>query len=202
MLWLSFREVSNVVLFCQKAITRKELSTMLGGKFLFSASKCAEFVELVFEVMAGTLERGEKIKISGFGNFVLKEKAARRGRNPQTGEKMEIAARRVVTFKPSLLLRKAMNRKTTWQRKTLSARLCKGQFSNPTIHPDENSGWYRFANAASCSFQRTCVCIFGIIYLQRILKILDRIQGKPCILIPVPLWKPSLPPPLKTKGDA
>ena len=83
---------------------------MLGEKSLFSASKCAEFVDMVFEVMAKTLERGEKIKISGFGNFVLKEKAARRGRNPQTGEKIEIAGRRVVKFKPSLVLRKALNR--------------------------------------------------------------------------------------------
>ena len=82
---------------------------MLGEKSLFSASKCAEFVDMVFEVMAKTLERGEKIKISGFGNFVLKEKAARRGRNPQTGDKMEIAARRIVKFKPGAVLRKTLN---------------------------------------------------------------------------------------------
>jgi len=91
-------------------MTRKELSEMLGEKTLFSASKCAEFVDMVFGTFAETLERGEKIKISGFGNFVLKEKAARRGRNPQTGEKIEIAGRRVVKFKPSLVLRKALNR--------------------------------------------------------------------------------------------
>jgi len=101
-----------VVLFCQKTITRKELSIMLGEKSLFSASKCAEFVDMVFEVMAKTLERGEKIKISGFGNFVLKEKAARRGRNPQTGEKIEVAARRIVKFKPGAVLRKTLNRET------------------------------------------------------------------------------------------
>ena len=92
------------------AITRKEFSEMLGEKSLFSASKCAEFVEMVFEAMAETLEKGEKIKITGFGNFVVRDKAARTGRNPLTGEKMEIAARRVVTFKPSLLLRKALNK--------------------------------------------------------------------------------------------
>jgi len=62
--------------------------------------------------MAETLERGEKIKISGFGNFVLKEKAARRGRNPQTGEKIEVAARRIVKFKPGAVLRKTLNRET------------------------------------------------------------------------------------------
>jgi integration host factor subunit alpha len=93
-------------------MTRKELSEILGEKTLFPASKCAEFVDMVFETLAETLERGEKIKISGFGNFVLKEKAARRGRNPQTGEKMEIAARRVVKFKPGAVLRKTLNRET------------------------------------------------------------------------------------------
>lgn len=92
------------------SITRKELSEMLGEKVLFSASKCADFVDMAFEVMAETLERGEKIKITGFGNFVVREKRARTGRNPQTGERMEITARRVVTFKPSLLLRKALNK--------------------------------------------------------------------------------------------
>ena len=92
------------------AMTRKEFSEMVEEKSPFPASKCAEFVDMVFEVMAETLERGEKIKISRFGNFVLKEKAARKGRNPQTGEKMEITARRVVKFKPSLVLRKALNK--------------------------------------------------------------------------------------------
>jgi integration host factor subunit alpha len=85
---------------------------MLDEKSLFPASKCAEFVDMVSEVMAETLERGEKIKISGFGNFVLKEKAARRGRNPQNGERIEIAGRRVVKFKPSAVLRKTLNRET------------------------------------------------------------------------------------------
>ena len=91
-------------------MTRKEFSEMLGEKSLFAASKCAEFVDMVFEAMAEALERGEKIKISGFGNFGVKEKAARRGRNPQTGDKMEISARRVVKFKPSAVLRKTLNK--------------------------------------------------------------------------------------------
>lgn len=90
-------------------ITRKELVEVLGKEGYFSAKKSAEFVELVFEIMAEALQRGEKIKISGFGIFVVREKAARKGRNPQTGERIEIAARRVVTFKPSHLLRKALN---------------------------------------------------------------------------------------------
>jgi integration host factor subunit alpha len=90
-------------------MTRKELSAMLGEKSLFSPSKCAGFVDMVFEIMAEALEKGEKIKIHGFGNFTVRGKRARRGRNPQTGERMEISARRVVTFMPSLLLRKSLN---------------------------------------------------------------------------------------------
>jgi len=93
-------------------MTRKELSEILGEKSLFPASKCAEFVDMVFEVMAETLERGEKIKIAGFGNVVVREKQARKGRNPQTGERMDISARQVVKFKPGAVLRKTLNRET------------------------------------------------------------------------------------------
>ena len=56
-----------------------------------------------------TLESGDKIKIAGFGNFVVKQKADRRGRNPQTGEAITINARRILTFKPSQVLKSAIN---------------------------------------------------------------------------------------------
>jgi integration host factor subunit alpha len=59
--------------------------------------------------MKETLEKGEKIKISGFGNFIVREKKPRKGRNPKTGLELTISARRVLTFKPSRLLRKAVN---------------------------------------------------------------------------------------------
>jgi integration host factor subunit alpha len=59
--------------------------------------------------MKSTLERGEKLKISGFGNFTPRNKRARRGRNPKTGQEIEITARRVVTFKASPLLKAKMN---------------------------------------------------------------------------------------------
>jgi integration host factor subunit alpha len=68
-----------------------------------------DVVEFVFDHMKETLERGEKIKISGFGNFEIKQKHARRGRNPQTGEPIEISARKVLTFKSSQVLRQALN---------------------------------------------------------------------------------------------
>ena len=57
-----------------------------------------------------TLERGEKIKLSGFGNFVVREKKSRVGRNPQTGQEIEISARRVLTFRPSQVLKNALNK--------------------------------------------------------------------------------------------
>ncbi len=75
----------------------------------FSKKESAEIVETVFDLMKSTLEDGEKIKIAGFGNFVVKEKSARRGRNPQTGGEIEISARKILTFKPSQVLKAAIN---------------------------------------------------------------------------------------------
>jgi integration host factor subunit alpha len=71
--------------------------------------EAAVVVESVFDLVKSTLEAGENIKIAGFGNFEVKEKAARRGRNPQTGEVIEITPRRVLTFKPSQVLKKSLN---------------------------------------------------------------------------------------------
>ena len=69
----------------------------------------ARIVESVFDLIKDSLAKGEKIKISGFGNFIVKEKQPRRGRNPQTGEKISISARRVLTFKSSQVLRRTLN---------------------------------------------------------------------------------------------
>ena len=74
-----------------------------------SKKESADVVEAVFETIKDTLERGEKIKISGFGNFEVKSKEERVGRNPQTGQEIKIAPRRVLTFKPSQVLRTAVN---------------------------------------------------------------------------------------------
>ena len=64
---------------------------------------------MVFDTIKETLEKAEKIKISGFGNFVIRSKKPRVGRNPQTGEEIEISARKVLTFKPSQVLKNALN---------------------------------------------------------------------------------------------
>lgn len=70
----------------------------------------ADLVELVFDIMKSTLETGETLKISGFGNFEVRKKADRKGRNPQTGEEITIAARQVLSFKPSTVLKSAINK--------------------------------------------------------------------------------------------
>ena len=70
-----------------------------------------EMMEAVLSIMKDTLESGETLKISGFGSFTVKQKNVRRGRNPHTGEAITIEARRILTFKPSNLLRDAVNGK-------------------------------------------------------------------------------------------
>jgi len=74
-----------------------------------SKKEASEVVDSVFDAMKDTLSRGDKLKISGFGNFIVRDKAARVGRNPQTGEQITIGARRVLTFKPSQVLKSALN---------------------------------------------------------------------------------------------
>jgi integration host factor subunit alpha len=90
-------------------MTKADIVETIYGKVGFSRKESAEIVDLVFDLMKETLENGEKIKISGFGNFMIREKRSRKGRNPQTGEEIQISARRVLTFKPSQVLRKALN---------------------------------------------------------------------------------------------
>jgi integration host factor subunit alpha len=91
-----------------KAEIVQALYTKVGG---FSKKESADIVDLVFEMMKETLGRGEKIKISGFGNFVLRDKRQRPGRNPQTGDPIKISERRVLTFKASQILKQALNAK-------------------------------------------------------------------------------------------
>jgi integration host factor subunit alpha len=78
-------------------------------KLGFSKKDSTRVVESVFDIIKENLAAGEKIKISGFGNFTVKEKKSRRGRNPKTGKEIAISARRVLNFKSSQILRKALN---------------------------------------------------------------------------------------------
>ena len=90
-------------------MTKADLVETIYEKIGFSRKESAEIVDLVFDLMKETLESGEKIKISGFGNFMVRQKRSRKGRNPQTGKEIQITARRVLSFKPSQVLRKALN---------------------------------------------------------------------------------------------
>src|SRR6476620_4055911 len=90
-------------------MTKADIVEALYEKVGFSKKEAADLVELVFDSLKNTLARGQKIKISGFGNFVVREKRSRVGRNPQTGQSIEITARRVLTFRPSQVLRSDVN---------------------------------------------------------------------------------------------
>ena len=90
-------------------MTKADLIEAVYQKEGFSKGESQELVELVFEIIKFTLESGENVKLSRFGNFVLKDKKSRTGRNPKTGETLEISARRVVTFRPSDVLKARVN---------------------------------------------------------------------------------------------
>src|SRR5512134_3181987 len=74
-----------------------------------SKKESQDIVEAIFDTMKTSLKTGEKIKISGFGNFILRDKRPRKGRNPQTGDDIQITARRVLTFRPSQILKAHIN---------------------------------------------------------------------------------------------
>jgi integration host factor subunit alpha len=91
-------------------MTKAEIVQVIYGRLGgFSKKEAADLVDLVFETMKETLARGEKIKISGFGNFVLRDKRQRQGRNPQTGDPIVITERRVLSFKASQILKQGLN---------------------------------------------------------------------------------------------
>src|SRR3954469_1890370 len=93
-------------------MTKADIIEAIYQKVGYSKKDAADLVELIFDTIKDTLARGEKIKISGFGNFVVRDKKERTGRNPQTGDAIKISARRVLTFKPSQVLRTDVNTST------------------------------------------------------------------------------------------
>ncbi|MDD0824782.1 integration host factor subunit alpha [Mannheimia sp. AT1] len=87
------------------ALTKIEIAENLIEKFGLEKRVAKQFVELFFEEIRLSLEKGESVKLSGFGNFSLREKKSRPGRNPKTGENVAVSARRVVVFKAGQKLR-------------------------------------------------------------------------------------------------
>ncbi|MDX2370431.1 MAG: integration host factor subunit alpha [Colwellia sp.] len=87
------------------ALTKAEVAEHLFEKVGLSKRDAKEMVEIFFEDIRETLESGEQVKLSGFGNFDLRVKSERPGRNPKTGEDIPISARKVVTFRPGQKLK-------------------------------------------------------------------------------------------------
>ena len=87
------------------SLTKAYIADRLFNEVGLNKREAKEFVDANFEIIRAALENGENVKLSGFGNFQLREKNQRPGRNPKTGEEIPISARRVVTFRPGQKLR-------------------------------------------------------------------------------------------------
>lgn len=87
------------------ALTKADMAEMLFEELGLNKREAKEIVESFFEEIRQALENNEQVKLSGFGNFDLRDKSTRPGRNPKTGEEIPITARRVVTFKPGQKLK-------------------------------------------------------------------------------------------------
>jgi integration host factor subunit alpha len=87
------------------ALTKADMAEQLFEELGINKREAKELVEIFFEEIRSALERGRQVKLSGFGNFDLRDKNQRPGRNPKTGEEIPISARRVVTFRPGQKLK-------------------------------------------------------------------------------------------------
>lgn len=91
-------------------MTKKELAEIIHAKIGLSMRESTEIVEFFFETVKGRLGNGESIKIPKFGSFRIQKRKPRKGRNPATGETIEITERKAIVFKPSRFLRDALNK--------------------------------------------------------------------------------------------
>ncbi|MBU9711834.1 HU family DNA-binding protein [Evansella tamaricis] len=89
-------------------MNKTELINAVAEKTDLSKKDATSAVDAVFDVITGSLQNGEKVQLIGFGNFEVRERAARKGRNPQTGEEIEIPASNVPAFKPGKALKDAV----------------------------------------------------------------------------------------------
>ncbi len=88
---------------------KADLADEVVEKLGVSKKESSDILQMVLDAIRTALEKGETVKIAGFGNFVVREKKARKGRNPKTGEEIGITPRRVVTFRPSQVFKKFVN---------------------------------------------------------------------------------------------
>jgi len=89
-------------------VTKAEIAKIVHERVGLTKKESAQIVESVLDVMRQSLEQGESVKLSGFGHFIVRQKHARRGRNPKTGTDITIAPRSVVTFRASPLLKQKL----------------------------------------------------------------------------------------------
>lgn len=92
-----------------RTVTRADLCEAVYQRVGLSRTESSELVEMVLSEIADCLERGETVKLSSFGSFLVRSKGQRIGRNPKTGEEVPIAPRRVLVFKPSAVLKQRIN---------------------------------------------------------------------------------------------
>jgi integration host factor subunit alpha len=92
------------------ALTKADMAERLFEELGLNKREAKEFVEMFYEEVRTALEGGRQVKLSGFGNFTLRDKKQRPGRNPKTGEEIPITARRVVTFRPGQKLKARVER--------------------------------------------------------------------------------------------
>ena len=90
-------------------MTKLELTEKIQINSGLTKRESADILDTVFSIMKETLNQGEGLKISGFGSFMVSEKSSRKGRNPQTGATITISRRRVLSFKPSTVLKAQIN---------------------------------------------------------------------------------------------
>jgi len=91
-------------------MTKADIAEKIAENTGLSKKDSVACVEMVLDILKKTLESGEKIKLAGFGNFEVKQKKDRRGRNPQTGETITITSRRILSWKPSSVLKAHINK--------------------------------------------------------------------------------------------
>ena len=92
-----------------RTITKADLVEYVYERVGLSKKESVDLVETLFSALKDQLAEGTSVKLSGFGNFIVRDKKSRVGRNPQTGAAMEILARRVLTFRPSQILKAVLN---------------------------------------------------------------------------------------------
>ena len=92
-------------------LTKAKIVELIYESLGFSKKEAYDLLDMFFQIVKQKLKKGESVKISKFGSFIVREKKARLGRNPQTGERITISSRRVLTFRPSPVLKSQVSKK-------------------------------------------------------------------------------------------